>query len=177
MADVVIRQLSSICGSARRLLIPVSDGGRPDLAARSDFQGGWHSSRPAALYQGLGEGIIARRTGVRKWPPQACFPAFRRPQNRDRRRIARTYGSRERAWPSVTAPPAATATPATNGLVSNALVSIPIHWNGRRHAMDWYPMHWSPLHTNGLHPQPRRRPDTRPGKTQTSHGVVSLQFQ
>ena len=122
-------------------------------------------------------GIIARRTDVRKRSSQACFPAFRRPQNRDRRRIARTYASRERAWPSVTAPPAATATPATNGLVSNALVFIPIHWNGRRHAMDWYPLHWSPLHTNALHPQPRRRPDTRPGKAQTSHGVVSLQFR
>ena len=42
----------------------------------------------------------------------------------------------------------ASAPTATNALVSIPLVSIPVHWNGRRDGMDWYPMHWSPLHTS-----------------------------
>ena len=41
----------------------------------------------------------------------------------------------------------------------------------------WIGIHTYPLDTNPLHPRPRRRPDTRPGKAQTSHGVVSLQFR
>ena len=39
----------------------------------------------------------------------------------------------------------ASAPTATNALVSIPLVSIPVHWNGRRDGMDWYPMHWSPI--------------------------------
>ena len=36
MADAVVQQPSSICGSVGRLLIPVSDGRRPDPATRSE---------------------------------------------------------------------------------------------------------------------------------------------
>ena len=36
VADAVVQQPSSICGSVGRLLIPVSDGRRPDPATRSE---------------------------------------------------------------------------------------------------------------------------------------------
>ena len=126
----------------------------------------------------LREVIIARRTGVRKRSLQPRFPASGEPENPLRKRVALPPAQQEH--PSCSAPvsAAASAAPALNGQVSIPMVSIPIHWNVRRHGMDWYPMHWSPLHTNAFHPRPRRRPDTRRGKgTNESRGVVSLQLR
>ena len=77
--------------------------------------------------------------------------------------------------PSTSPSPAATPA-AINQKVSIPMVCIPVHWNGRRHGMDWYPMHWSPLHTNATHSRPRRRPDTRPGKGIKNLEDLSLQF-
>ena len=77
--------------------------------------------------------------------------------------------------PSTSPSPAATPA-AINQKVSIPMVCIPVHWNGRRHGMDWYPMHWSPLHTNAIHSRPRRRPDTRPGKGIKNLEDLSLQF-
>ena len=44
---------------------------------------------------------------------------------------------------------ATTTTPETNGLVSNAMVTISIHCIGRPHGMDWCPLLSNPFHTNG----------------------------
>ena len=81
MADAAVQQPSSvICRSVGRLLIPVSDGRRPDPATRFEPPKRAALLSTGAFYRGLGELIVALRTDVRKtsasgWLTVICLPA------------------------------------------------------------------------------------------------------
>ena len=86
--------------------------------------------------------IIERRTDVRNRPIRTPFPALspavKPPQAsyRPHVRLTGAYVAFRNRISNRGGPPA------MNRVVSNAMVSIPLHWNGKQ----WYPMDCNPFH-------------------------------
>ena len=109
-----------------------------------------------------------------------------RPENRPLRRVVPTYASRAGAWPSVTAPTAATRRQRPMdrypmhwypylSIGMDGVMEWTASWNGRRHGMDWYRMDWRPLRNNGYQTTTQRGGNGR-GRRQAVPGR-SLQCQ
>jgi len=71
----------------------------------------------------------------------------------------------------------ASAPTATNAWASIPLVSIPIHWNGRRHGMDRHPLHWNPMDNNGDQSTARGREQTEPRGVPTTLPATNVPRQ